>query len=189
MDYSSITSLTAMLESNKVNSVVSALYDEAGAEQLNLIAAAEASCCTVRFIASDWGVTFPPESVELFPFVAWRFQAIEALKKTTLEWTRVHPGYFMDYYGRSSNVTGSPFVIDVPGNAAAIPGSGNEPLAMTHTYDVGRFVGALLSLESGQWDESTYLYGERVTWNEVLTLVENARGTCSICSMEASSDD
>lgn len=176
VDYQSIEAMASMLESNNVHTVVSALYDEAGAEQLKLIEAARKSHCTQRFIASDWGVQFPPEAVRELPFVAWRFKAIDALQGSGLEWTRVHNGYFLDYYGHSSNMTGPPFIVDVAARTAVIPGVGDEVLALTHTHDVGRFVAALLSLPVGEWEEATFMYGERVTWQDVIKTAEEVTG-------------
>lgn len=178
VDYASTPALKAMLEKHQVHTIVSALYDEAGAEQLRLIEAAKASLCTKRFIASDWGCRFPADAVDVLPFVAWRFKAIEELRKSQLEWTVVHTGYFMDYYGRSCNKSGPPFVVDVFAKVAAIPGTGDEYLALTHTRDVGRFVAELLALEMGQWEETTYLFGERVTWNQVVKEAEGILGMC-----------
>jgi hypothetical protein len=40
-----------------------------------------------------------------------------------------------------------PIIIDVANNAAAIPGSGNVPVAFTHTTDVANFTAKLLNLE------------------------------------------
>ena len=176
MDYGSVDAMAAMLESNNVHTVISTLYDEAGAAQLKLIEAATATQCTKRFIASDWGVQFPPEAVKELPFVEWRFKAIDALRGSGLEWTRVHNGYFLDYYGHSSNMTGPPFIVDVVARTAVIPGAGDEMLALTHTHDVGRFVAALLSLPAGEWEEATFLYGERVTWVDVIKTAEDITG-------------
>lgn len=181
VDYQSVEAMASMLESNNVHTVISALYDEAGAEQLKLIEAARVSHCTQRFIASDWGVQFPPEAVRELPFVEWRFKAIDALQGSGLEWTRVHNGYFLDYYGHSSNMTGPPFIVDVAARAAVIPGVGDEVLALTHTHDVGRFVAALLSLPAGEWEEATFMYGERVTWKDVIKTAEEITGKRTMC--------
>lgn len=65
-------------------------------------------------------------------------------------------------------------VLDVPNNAAAIPGTGDEPVVFTHTTDVARFVAASLALE--RWEPVSYVVGDRVTWNEFLHLAEEAKG-------------
>lgn len=65
--------------------------------------------------------------------------------------------------------------LDIPNNAAAIPGSGNTPSAFTHTKDVGKFVAASLDLE--KWEPDTFIIGDKVTWNEFLQHAEAAKGT------------
>jgi nucleoside-diphosphate-sugar epimerase len=67
-----------------------------------------------------------------------------------------------------------PIVIDVANNAAAIPGSGNVPVAFTHTTDVASFTAKLLNLE--KWPRESYVVGEKLTWNEFLSLVERVKG-------------
>jgi hypothetical protein len=84
----------------------------------------------------------------------------------------------MDYYGYPHVKTYLQplfFVVDVPNKAAAIPGTGDEVLAFTYTQDVAKFTVASLSLP--KWDEVTYIYGERSTFNKLLALAEEARGT------------
>ena len=60
-DYSDIESLTNLLESSKINTVVSAvsvLDDTTSAAPLNLIEAAERSSSTKRFIPSEYGMRY-----------------------------------------------------------------------------------------------------------------------------------
>ena len=65
-------------------------------------------------------------------------------------------------------------VVDMVNNSAAIPGSGNVPVAFTHTQDVARYVAASLTLP--RWSSRTWLVGGKVTWNEVVALAERAKG-------------
>lgn len=73
-----------------------------------------------------------------------------------------------------SYLTPTTIVIDVASAKAAIPGSGNVPAVFTYSQDVGRFVAALLSLQS--WENESYVIGDRLTWNEFLKLAEDVRG-------------
>lgn len=57
---------------------------------------------------------------------------------------------------------------------AAIPGSGNVPVVFSHTFDVAKFVGALLTLE--KWPLESYIMGDKMTWNQFLQLAEEVRG-------------
>ena len=63
-DYSNVESLANVLESNKINTVVSALSvtnDASSTAQLNLIEAAERSSSTKRFIPSEYGMRYTEE--------------------------------------------------------------------------------------------------------------------------------
>lgn len=100
-----------------------------------------------------------------------------ALRSTTLEWTRFSVGFFMDYYGIPAIKTYLPpmsFVVDMNSKKAAIPGTGDEPMALTYSYDVARFVSAYLG--APKWEELTYVYGEKTTWNAFIKVAEEVTG-------------
>lgn len=106
-----------------------------------------------------------------------RESTVIELRKTGLEWTRVANGYFMDYYGMPHVKTYLKplfFVVDPPNKTAAIPGTGDEVLSFTYTFDVAKFVVAFLSLP--KWEEITYCYGENSTFNKLVALAEEAQG-------------
>lgn len=108
----------------------------------------------------------------------FREAAVEALRETNLQWTRIVNGYFLDYYGLpylKSYLPPFTFAVDIANKAAAIPGTGNDIVYFTYTFDVAKFVVALLGLSD--WDETTYCYGDKATWNEILQLAEESRGT------------
>lgn len=48
-------------------------------------------------------------------------------------------------------------------------------MVLTHTHDIAKFVAASLTLP--RWEPQTYVIGDRVTWNELLVLAEEAKGT------------
>lgn len=104
-------------------------------------------------------------------------KVLETLESTSLEYTAVLNGYFLDYWvsPHVKSYFGSwPLVIDVPNNVAAIPGSGDVPIVFTHTFDIARFVPALLRLPN--WERESYIIGDKVTWNEFVRLAEEAKG-------------
>lgn len=114
------------------------------------------------------------------PFYAFREQSYAALRKTSLEWTRVANGYFMDYWGiprglKSQMTPSGDFAIDIAHKKAAIPGDGNQVMCFTYTYDVGKYLSAWLEL-TDKWEETTYIYGERTTWNGFLKEAEAITG-------------
>jgi hypothetical protein len=98
------------------------------------------------------------------------------LKKTSLEWTAVYVGMFLDYYilDHPTHINIVPNPIDVRNNVASIPGSGDNPVHLTYTFDVGKYTAALLGLE--KWEQNYYITGDQKTWNEVVAVVEKAKG-------------
>ena len=104
-----------------------------------------------------------------------KFQAAadSLLQESSLEWTRFVVGFFLDYYGIPFIKTYLPpmsFVVDMANKRAVIPGTGEEPISFTYTYDVARFVDAFL--EMPKWEQITYCYGEKTTWNEFIKVAE-----------------
>jgi nucleoside-diphosphate-sugar epimerase len=66
-------------------------------------------------------------------------------------------------------------VLDLQANFAAIPGSGNTPVALTHTKDVAAATVKLLELP--QWKSDSFIIGDKHSWNEIVEIVEKAKGT------------
>lgn len=108
-----------------------------------------------------------------------KLEIIAEIEKTSLSYTSVYNGYFLDYYGipriktYQRNVS---IVIDVANGVAGIPAEGKTPVAFTYTLDVAKFAVALLTLES--WPKESWVIGDRIAWSEFLSLAEAARGTC-----------
>jgi nucleoside-diphosphate-sugar epimerase len=101
------------------------------------------------------------------------------LRKTDLEWTTFHNGFFLDCYAIphiDSYMAPAAFVIDIPNKVAAIPGSGNDPVYLTYTRDLAKF--AVAALDRPKWDEMTFCYSDSTTWNDFVALLEDATGTC-----------
>ncbi|KIW82787.1 hypothetical protein Z517_02030 [Fonsecaea pedrosoi CBS 271.37] len=179
VDYQDVDSVSHLLETNDVETVISALSVRGpveGASEISLVKAAAKASTTKRFIASEYGTVAPAE--KLLPQHEHRLATIAELKKTDLEWTRVHNGYFLDYFGIpyiETHMTPVSFVVDMANKAAAIPGTGNDLVCFTYTKDLAKFVVAALDLE--HWDESLFCYGDKVTWNEFLAIAEEMRGS------------
>lgn len=111
------------------------------------------------------------------PTLVFQKASEAALRSTTLEWTRFSVGLFMDYYGIPAIKTHFPpmsFAVDMSSKKAAIPGTGNEMLALTYSYDVAKFVSAHLGAPN--WEEETYVYGEKTTWNAFIKVAEEVTG-------------
>ncbi|KNG52515.1 nmra-like family protein [Stemphylium lycopersici] len=181
VDYTNDAQLKDTLEQNNVHTVISTILmlDPVSAEaERNMIAAADKATCTKRFVASSWGAATPEDESIHLPFHAFRGQSVEALRKTSLEWTRFHNGLFLDYYGIphvETYLTPLAFGIDIASRKAAIPGStGNEVMSVTYTKDLGKFAVAAMGLE--KWDEALSCYSEMTTFNRLIEAAEEATG-------------
>ncbi|RSL60180.1 hypothetical protein CEP54_006866 [Fusarium duplospermum] len=102
VDYSDTALLARCLEENKVEAVISTinLQNEAASNaQLNLMEAAEASVTKRRFIPSEFAFANSPDGTEAEPTVGLAIKSVEALRRSSLEFTRFANGFFMDYWG------------------------------------------------------------------------------------------
>jgi uncharacterized protein YbjT (DUF2867 family) len=180
VDYTDPKAIASVLDTNKIEVVISALSSQSPPEaELNLIKAASEASVTKRYIPSLWGVHYDEAAASFFPPAAAKLSYVEALKKTSLEWTYVSNGYFLDYYGAPKVKTYMPplsCVVDVANDFAGIPGSGDVPITFTHTFDVGKFTAALLTKTKWE-DEESIIIGDKVTFNEFVRLAEEIKKT------------
>ncbi|KAF3919596.1 hypothetical protein ABW20_dc0103516 [Dactylellina cionopaga] len=178
VDYDSVDDLTRALEANKVDTVISALNIKGGpSPDFNLIAAAEKATSVKRYVANIWGMIFPEEVVTYFPFAKFKIGFVDTLANTSLEYTSWLNGQFADSLlvpHLKSYSLAIPYGLDIAKNVAAIPGSGNVPFTLTYTFDLAKFVAASLSLP--KWETKTYVSNDRLTWNELLAIVEDIKG-------------
>jgi len=178
VDYTDTASLEDALKSHQIGTVVSTLAVLTSNEaEMNLVSAAEASSCTRRFIPSSWGIAYSEEHGKMFPPAGLKLDVLSKLKKSTLEYTRVNCGYFLDYWGMpkvQSFLQPNTVVLDLNNNTAGIPGEGNTPVAFTHTTDVARYVSKALDLP--QWKPDSYAIGDKITWNGFVDLAEKTKG-------------
>ena len=102
----------------------------------------------------------------------------ELEKHPDLEYTAVYNGFFLDYFGipycESYMPPEHPYV-DIGAGIAAIPGSGNDKVAFTYTKDVAKFVRKMVESED-PWPTKSLIVGDTVTFNEIVHIVEEARG-------------
>lgn len=112
-----------------------------------------------------------------FPHAQGKIDVIKTMEKSPLEWTAVLNGVFLDEYVAPKVKTymgPMGLVLDIPNDSAAIPGSGNDPVVFTHTFDIAKFVAALLT--APKWEKESVIIGDKVTWNEFLQIAEEAKG-------------
>lgn len=110
-------------------------------------------------------------------FIQYWIGNVEAIKKTNLKYTRVVKWFFMDYWGvpyLKTYLNHFPWAIVVDQCRAGIPGSGNDILSMTYSFDLAEFIVRMLDVD--EWPEISVLSGQDVTFNQLLKWAEDARG-------------
>ena len=99
------------------------------------------------------------------------------MKSTSLKYTRVVPGFFMDYWGMPlarTHLQPYTFGISIPDGKAVIPGDGNNVICMTHTQDMANCLVRILDLD--EWPEISVIVGDELTYNQLLAMAEEIRG-------------
>lgn len=111
------------------------------------------------------------------PSIQFWLDAANRLKGSSLKYTRVIPGFFMDYWGMphvKTNLQPYRFGIDISSRIAAIPGDGNDVICMTYTYDMAQYM--IKALDLDEWPEFSVVVGDQITYNQILAIVENILG-------------
>ncbi|KAJ5170503.1 uncharacterized protein N7500_003286 [Penicillium coprophilum] len=180
INYDDIPSMVHELERHDVHTIISTIgltSDETSQSQLNLIEAAEKSRSTKRFIPSEYSFVQTPELLQIDPSIQYWLDAADRLKASGLQYTRVIPGFFMDYWGMphvQTHLHPFTFGIDIASGTAAIPGDGNNVICMTYTYDMATYLVKALDLD--EWPELSVIVGDEVTYNQVLGMAEEFTG-------------
>ncbi|KAI8656196.1 NAD(P)-bd-dom domain-containing protein [Fusarium keratoplasticum] len=182
VQYDDEESLKSALETHEIDTVISCLgvhNDELAEVEAAVIRASDRSKHTKRFIPSNWSLPNADSSKEpLNPWAVFQRKALDLLRTTGLQWTEIAPGYFLDYWGMpyiKTHLTATVPVIDIANAVAAIPGTGDEPVAFSYSFDVAKVVARLLEIP--EWQQTTYIIGDKLSWNELLGLAQEARGT------------
>ncbi|KAJ5708233.1 hypothetical protein N7488_008034 [Penicillium malachiteum] len=180
INYDDVSSMEKTLDAHNVHTIISTIgliSDETSQSQLNLIDAAENSTVTKRFIPSEFSFIQTPDLLSIDPSIKFWLDAANRLKESSLKYTRVVPGFFMDYWGMPhvpTNLLPYTFGINVAKHEAAIPGDGNDAICMTYTYDMANYVVKALDLD--EWPEFNVIVGDEVTYNQLLEIAEKTTG-------------
>ena len=86
----------------------------------------------------------------------------------------------MDYFGLPhvpSYLPPEACFLDIPHAKAAVPGSGDDLVAWTYSKDVGKLVARSLDLQA--WPERSIMIGDRMSYKDLIGIVEKVRGMCS----------
>ncbi|KAJ5949581.1 hypothetical protein N7454_001165 [Penicillium verhagenii] len=181
IDYDDVASIAKTLDAHNVHTIISAIglvSDETSQSQLNLIDAAELSTATRRFIPSEYSFIQTADLLLIDPSIKFWLDAADRLKNSTLKYTRVIPGFFMDYWGMprvQTNLHPYVFGINIAKREAAIPGDGNDVICMTYTQDMAYYV--IKALDLDVWPEFSVIVGDEVTYNQILSMAEEITGT------------
>ncbi|KAF5011260.1 hypothetical protein FDECE_2613 [Fusarium decemcellulare] len=171
LNYGNVDDITSVLEAYNVHTLISTIVTINGTEpELNLIKAADKSATTKRFVPSYWATDYPAEFRDTFFVAKNKFEALDALESTSLEYTTFIFGYFLDYFVAphiKSHLYPTALYIDAANNTAAVPGSGDVMNQFIYSLDVARFVVAALSLP--KWEKKSFIIGDRITWNQFVT--------------------
>ncbi|PNP78494.1 hypothetical protein FNYG_08124 [Fusarium nygamai] len=169
VDYTNISHIRDVLKKHNVEVVISCLNlinPEASQAEVNLARASDSSSGTRRFIASQWSIKTPQGS----PLPDFSAATLAVLSQTELEYTVVSNGHFSDYYGYPKVKTylrHADFLVDIANETAAIPGSGEDKISFTYSFDVARFVDALVNTDE-KWPKNSVIIGEKITANEIV---------------------
>ncbi|KAG8672384.1 hypothetical protein FPOAC1_005651 [Fusarium poae] len=180
VNYNDVDAITKTLEEANVNILICAISvvsPEANQAQKNLIQAAERSTSTERFVISSFDVLHVKEDIELSPLSRYTFEAIDMLEKTSLTYTRIANGWFLDYYGMphwKSNLEPWINVVNMKSKWAAIPGDRSVQASFITSQDMSRFVARLMDIE--EWDRISAIRGITLSFDQLLQTAEKARG-------------
>ncbi|EGY18658.1 uncharacterized protein VDAG_09184 [Verticillium dahliae VdLs.17] len=180
VDYGNVANITEALNIHKVDVLISTVFSvQTNDAELALIEAADRASGKIRFITSSWGIPYTKSMGTRFGPAAHKAEAVAALEKTSLVFSSVHPGYFLDYFCMpkvKSYMDPVTTFIDIQNNIAAIPGSGDTPVVFTHTWDVAKFVAEYVNQPASEWEKDVFIIGDKITMNEFVAIAEEAKG-------------
>ncbi|KAG6357402.1 hypothetical protein INS49_013279 [Diaporthe citri] len=163
VDYDDVEETAKTLEAHRVDTIISALNIEGPSEQaqLKLIAAAEKSQVTRRFIPSEFAGETAPDD-----FTGPVLRAAKALAESRLTYARVANVMFMDYFGLPKHPEPSETFQLVPQRARAY--------SMLYSKDLARFLDRLIN--EPEWQEWSIISGADTCLNELVALAEKITG-------------
>ncbi|KAH6643313.1 nmrA-like family protein [Truncatella angustata] len=180
VNYHDVQNLVDVLVKHQIHTVICA-FGITGTSlkisQMNLIKAAALAAPACRFIPTSYSIDYPRDGVKILPPLRDYFDCLDELDRTDLEWSVVLNGLFLDYYGTPHLKTYLPpnaFIIDMLHNAAAIPGTGDEPVSFTYTFDVAKFLVAALDLHT--WPRELRVVGDEMSINDLVRRAEATKG-------------
>lgn len=180
-DYNSETEVAELLVKHNIHTVICTFaldFQAASDSQITLIRAAEQASSVKRFIPSEFNVDYDLGD-DVLPYQDKKYHAVgrRELEKTSLEFSYIYPGMFMDYFGMPNITTHLRelfLVIDPTNGVAYVPGDGNAKMAMSFTKDVAQYVA--LAMELDKWPQVMTTVSSMMTLNEIVALTEKNLG-------------
>lgn len=177
VDYTSLAQLIYALAG--VETVISTIFSRPDiTPTINLIHASKTAGVR-RFAPSEFA--FSSRTNALLGLYEPKRRVWEELKRSGLEYTAFQNGVFMDYFAFGAPKKYEyplklfPFIVDIAGEEANIPGTGDESITFTRLRDIGRLVVAAVKLQS-RWPEELGMESERTTYNWVVRHAEAVTG-------------
>lgn len=173
--------MAELLTQYKVDTVICTFaldFQAAADSQLTLIHAAERSPCVKRFIPSEFNIDYD-QGDDVLPYPDKRFHTVarRELEKTSLEFTYIYSGMFMDYFGMpnvSTHLRELCLFVDPTNGIAIVPGNGEAKMAVSYTKDVARYTALAIGLD--QWPRTMITASGAISVNELVGLVNKSLG-------------
>ncbi|KAF4472946.1 hypothetical protein FALBO_161 [Fusarium albosuccineum] len=179
-NYSSEAALIETLSKYKVEVIICAFglrNDAACDAQLQLIRAADKAPSVKRFIPSEFNIDYSLGDAVPYPNKRFHLAARRELEKTSLEFSHIYAGMFMDYYvipKFTTTIRPLCFFVDPVNNAAVLADDGEAKMSMTLTEDIARYT--VLALELDKWPKVMTTAPSTISLNELVALFEKHTG-------------
>ncbi|PHH80104.1 hypothetical protein CDD82_1982 [Ophiocordyceps australis] len=143
-----------------------------------LVRAADQARCVRRFMPSEFNVDYDLGDDKLvYPEKRLHAAVRRELEQTSLEFTYIYPGMFMDYFGMphvDSPIAPLCILVDAAHRMASIPGSGNTPMATSYTHDVAKYI--VLALDLASWPRQMTTATSTISPNDLVKLYQEVLG-------------
>lgn len=126
-----------------------------------------------------YALTLAIRNLGHLPAYLWKLKAKDALAASSLEYTLVSIGFFLDYWStpriQTRIANAPPMFLDFGNRFASLPGDGSTKMVLTHSRDAGRFTVALLNVP--RWETRYSIIGNRLSLKEAVENAEEVLGT------------
>ncbi|THV49085.1 hypothetical protein BGAL_0212g00110 [Botrytis galanthina] len=170
VDFDSTPSLTAALQSQKIDAVVSCVGTEGHLGQKFIIDAAVAAGVT-RFIPSDYGSDLSDPQTRALPVFGNKVATAShledvAAKSPSFTYTFIYNGVFLDW-GLEHN-----FILDVTSGKPSIYNGGDKLFSTTTLETVAQAVVAVLSKLEETKNRAVYIEDVQISQNRLLSIAK-----------------